>query len=125
MFLGILIAFLGAVSAISIGTPTTPENATRASVGPRRNGFSDLPSSVSSYNTEQYWNAIPEYVMANDPATGNDAIIYTREEIFTAMQVGDVHNSNTMFLELIVFLNCYSKVTRFYNAPVIRLQDRS
>lgn len=78
-------------SATPTGTPTTLEHATRASLNPRRNGYSDLPSLVASYNGAQPYNAIPEFVMANDPDTGNDAIIYTQEEIYTAMQVGAIH----------------------------------
>lgn len=93
MLVGILLAFLGAASAIPTGTATTPEGATRVSLGPRRNGYSDLPSHVSTYNWGQPWNAIPEYVMANDPETGEDAIIYTQEEIYTAMQVGAIFKS--------------------------------
>ncbi|KAI7774361.1 hypothetical protein LA080_008835 [Diaporthe eres] len=88
LLLGILLAFLGVASATPTGTPTTLEGATRASLGPRRNGYSDLPSLVVSYNWGQPYNAIPEFVMANDPDTGNDAIIYTQEEIYTAMQQG-------------------------------------
>lgn len=91
MLLGILLACLGAASAIPAGTATTLEGATRASLGPRRNGYSDLPSQVSTYNWGQPYNAIPEYVMANDPDTGNDAIIYTQEEIYTAMQVRAIY----------------------------------
>lgn len=87
MLLGILLAFLGVVSASPAGTPTTPETASRASLGPRRNGFSDLPSDASSYNNREPYNAIPEYVMCNDPVEGDDAIIYTRDEIYTALQV--------------------------------------
>ncbi|KAK7715617.1 hypothetical protein SLS63_011373 [Diaporthe eres] len=86
LLLGILLAFLGVASATPTGTPTTLEHATRASLGPRRNGYSDLPSLVASYNGAQPYNAIPEFVMASDPDTGNDAIVYTQEEIYTAMQ---------------------------------------
>lgn len=93
MLVGMLLAFLGVVSASPTGTPTTPEGATPASLGLRRNGFSDLPSDVIGYNGVQPENRIPDYVVANDPDEGNDAIIYTREEIYTAMQVGAIYKS--------------------------------
>lgn len=87
--MGILLAFLGMVSASPIETPrpTTPGDATCLGLGPRRNGFSDLPSHVSTYNWSQPWNAVTKFVIANDPDTGGDAIIYTQEEIYNAMQV--------------------------------------
>lgn len=91
--MGILLAFLGAVSASPIGTPTTPEGATGVILGPRRNGYSDLPSDSSSYNRAQEYNAIPDFAMALDTRSGNDAIVYTREEIYTAMQVGTIYKT--------------------------------
>lgn len=88
MLMGILLAFLGVVSASPTGSLTTTEGPTPASLGPRRNGYSDLPSHVSTYNAREEYNRVPDYVVANDPDEGDDAIIYTREEIYTAMQVG-------------------------------------
>lgn len=93
MLVGILLALLGAAAASPTGTPTTPEGATGVVLGPRRNGFNDLPSDSLSYNRAQEWNAIPDWAMASDPENGHDAIIYTREEIYTAMQVGAIYKT--------------------------------
>lgn len=93
MAVGILLAFLGVVSASPAVTPTTIEGATPASLGPRRNGHSDHPSSVNGYNAREPANRVPDFVLANDPDSGNDAIIYTAEEIYTAMQVGGIYES--------------------------------
>lgn len=100
MLVGVLLASLGAASAIPTATPTTREDATRVALGPRRNGYSDLPSAAYAYNAGHWDNRIPDYVLANDPATGGDAIIYTRDEIYTAMQVRGICDLKQVILEL-------------------------
>lgn len=93
MLMGILLALLGVVSGSPTGSLTIPEGPTPASLGPRRNGYSDLPSQVNTYNAREEYNRVPDYVVASDPEEGDDAIIYTAEEIYTAMQVGDIYKS--------------------------------
>jgi hypothetical protein len=87
MLVGVVLAFAGMASASPIATATTPDKATSVIVGPRRNGYTDLPSSVGWYNGGQPFNAIPGYVTASDSETGFDAIIYNQQEIYTAMLV--------------------------------------
>lgn len=69
------------------GTPTPPQTPTPATLAPRRNGFSDIPSDAFSYNLQQPDNRIPDFVMASDPGNGGNAITYTRDEIYAAVQV--------------------------------------
>ncbi|KAG8158544.1 hypothetical protein KVR01_011666 [Diaporthe batatas] len=88
MVWGILLALLGVVSATPAPTPATPDQATRVIIGPRRHGYSDLPSSVLVYNAREPANAIPQWVTASDPTTGEDAIIYNRNEIYNALWQG-------------------------------------
>lgn len=102
--MGILLALLGVVSTSPTGTQTILEDATRVGLGPRRNGYSDLPSDAASYNNAQPDNAIPSYVMASDPDGANDAIVYRQAEIYTALQVGAISNSECLVLQLIVFV---------------------
>lgn len=82
-----LFAFLATAAATPTGTPTPPQKATAVVLGPRRNGYSDLPSDALLYNYRNIENRIPDFVMASDPGTGANAITYTRNEIYTAMQV--------------------------------------
>lgn len=82
-----LFALLATASAGPISTPTSPQTATSVILGPRRNGYSDLPSDAWGYNYRQVANQIPDFVMASDPSTGGNAITYTRDEVYTAMQV--------------------------------------
>lgn len=88
--MGILLAILGVASANPIATATTPDDATPVVLGPRRNGFSDLPSDVRMYNQRESANAVPEYVTASDPDLGQDAIIYNRAEIYNALRVSPI-----------------------------------
>lgn len=87
VLLGVMLTFVSIVSASPAGTPTPSQKATPVSLAPRRNGYSDLPSDAFTYNLQQPSNRIPDYVMASDPFAGDNAIIYTRDEIYTAMQV--------------------------------------
>lgn len=87
MFVGILLALLGVVSANPVSTPATPDLPTRVMIGPRRHGYSDLPSHVIVYNAQEPANAIPQWVTASDPSTGEDAIIYNQAEIYNALTV--------------------------------------
>lgn len=124
MLLGILLAFLGVVFSTPTGNATTPEGATRASLAPRRNGYSDLPSDAATYNRREPYNAVPEYVMANDPDIGDDAIVYRRDEIYTALQVGATYVLKQPVREANhVPRPPHSKVTRFYSVLVIPILE--
>jgi hypothetical protein len=94
MLVGILLAILGISSASPVATVTAPVTATGVVVGPRRNGFSDLPSSVAEYNTKESANAIPMFVTASDPSNGQNAITYNQEEIYNAVRVSDTVQSD-------------------------------
>lgn len=96
MLVGILLAILGVASASPIATATTPDGATGVVIGPRRNGYRDLPSSVLEYNDDEYANAIPNFVTASDPERGENALIYNRDEIYNALRVGDIVQSDSI-----------------------------
>ncbi|POS70848.1 hypothetical protein DHEL01_v210759 [Diaporthe helianthi] len=88
MLASIPLAILALVSAEPIPTATLRDLASRVIVGPRRNGNSDMPSSVGAYNIREPENAIPQWVTASNPTTGQDAIIYSQEEIYNALREG-------------------------------------
>lgn len=85
--LGVMLTMVSMASAIPQGTPTSLDKTTPASLGPRRNGYSDLPSSAAGYNALHWDNRIPDFVMVADEVLGVNAITYNQDEIYAAMQV--------------------------------------
>lgn len=85
--LGVMLTLVSIASALPQGTPTSLDKTTPASLGPRRNGHSDLPSSPAEYNAAHWDNRIPEFVMTCDEFIGSNAITYNQEEIYAALQV--------------------------------------